>query len=61
MYKPALEEAFERKGAFSNAFSRDFDVSGLMLATQDGRELWFEDLIEEVLSFWEKYFEDIGI
>ena len=61
MYKPALEEAFERKGAFSSGFSRDLDVSGFMLATQDGRELWFEDVIEEVLSFWEEYLEGMGI
>ena len=61
MYKPALDEAFERKGAFASGFSREFDTSGLMLATQDERELWYEHVIEEVLSFWEEYLEGIGL
>ncbi len=60
-YIPSLTEAYKRKGAFSNAFSRGFDVSGLMLTIQDGRQLWFENVIEDALSFWDRYFEDSGI
>ena len=28
-----------------------------MVKTQDGSELWYEDVIEEVLNFWDAFFE----
>lgn len=60
-YDTSLTEAYTHKGSFSSAFSRGFDISGLMLTIRDGSQLWFEDVIEEALSFWDRYFEDKGI
>ena len=60
-YTPILSQARVKEGAFSTAFSRDFDVPGLKLTLQDGRQLWFEDVIEEALSYWDGYFKDKGI
>ena len=61
-YTPSLVGAYKHRGEFSSRdFSRDFDISGLMLKLQDGSELWFEDVIEAALSFWDGYFKDNGI
>ena len=60
-YTPSLYRAYEKKGAFSQGFSRDFDISGLRLVVNDGRQLWFEDVIEEALSFWNDYFKNNNI
>lgn len=60
-YIPSLHRAYKKKGAFSQGFSRGFDISGLMLEVHDGRELWFEDVIEEAFSFWDDYFKRNGI
>ncbi|MDE2814122.1 MAG: hypothetical protein OXM01_13915 [Gemmatimonadota bacterium] len=60
-YTPSLVGAYKHRGAFSRDFARDFDISGLMLKLQDGSELWFEDVIEAALSFWDGYFKDNGI
>lgn len=60
-YTPSLYRAYKKKGAFSQGFSRDFDISSLMLELNDGRKLWFEDVIEKALSFWEEYFKKHGI
>ena len=60
-YTPSLHKAYKKKGAFSQEFSRAFDISRLMLTVQDGSQLWFEDVIEEALAFWDGYFKDKGI
>ena len=60
-HTPSLRNADKHTGDFSQEFSRDFDISGLMLTVQDGRQLWFEDVIEEALAFWDGYFKDKGI
>ena len=60
-YTPSLTEAYKKEGAFSTEFSRAFDIPGLMLAARDGTQLWFDDVIERALSFWDVYFGDKGI
>ena len=60
-YTPSLTEAYQQEGAFSRAFSRGFDIPALMLTTQDGTQLWFDDVIEGTLSFWDVYFGGKGI
>ena len=60
-YTPSLAKAHKHGGAFSQGFSRAFDLSRLMLTTRDGRELWFEDVIETALIFWDGYFRDKGV
>ncbi len=60
-YIPSLVEARMRGGAFSNAFSNAFDRGGLILSIRDGRHFWFDEVIQTALSFWDKYFNDLGL
>ena len=60
-YTPSLTEAYKQEGAFSTGFSRAFDIPGLMLTTRDRTQLWFDDVIEGALSFWDEYFGDRGV
>ena len=60
-YTASLCSAYKHKGGFSQDFSRDFDISRLMLEVKGGRKLWFEDVIEEAFSFWDDYFKKNGI
>ena len=53
--------AAERTGSFDRGFDRGFDLVRLKLILEDGRNLWFEDVIQEALEFWEKYFRDNGL
>ena len=57
-YTPSLSQSCKREGGFSSGFSRGFDTSGLMLTLGDDRQLWFEDVIDGALSFWDRYFRD---
>ena len=57
---PILNAA-DRTGAFSCGFSRDFDIVRLELTLEDGTTLWFEEIIQQALEFWEQYFEDKGL
>jgi hypothetical protein len=50
-----------KTGAFSRGFSRGFDIVRLELLLKDGSKLWFEDVIQEALDFWEKFFRDHGL
>ena len=60
-YRPSLIEAKKEAGAFSTAFSRGFNIPRLALTTRYGLELWFEDVIEAALLFWDGYFRDKGV
>lgn len=48
-------------GSFSQAFSRAFDISVLLIIHPDGTELYFEDEIEKAVNFWKDYFVNRGI
>ncbi len=54
-HNPDIAETNLRKGAFSKAFSRAFDISTLDIEMKDGTKLYFEDQIEKVISFWKDY------
>lgn len=58
--KPELAQLItaEKKGSFSRGFSRGFDIVRLELVLKDGRTLWFEDVIKEVLDFWDDYLRE---
>ena len=58
--KPELAQLItaERTGAFERGFDRGFDIVRLELALKDGRTLWFEDVIKEVLDFWDRYLRE---
>ena len=47
-----------KTGSFSRGFSRGFDIARLELVLEDGTKLWFEDVIQEALEFWEHFFRE---
>lgn len=56
-YRPLLKEAKKHPGAFQrNAFSSAFDVSALVLVREDLSETWFDEVLEDVVRFWNDYF-----
>ena len=59
--KNSTLRAARRSGTFSRAFSRGFDIVRLELILEDGSNLWFEDVIQEALEFWERYFRETGL
>lgn len=56
-YVPRLKEAKKHNGAFSSGFSRGFDISVLLVELKDGRELYFEDIVDRVFKFWDNHFK----
>ena len=44
------------KGGFSRGFSRDFDISRLDITLADGSRVMFDDVIKEVVDFWDQFF-----
>lgn len=50
-----------KTGAFSRGFSRDFDIARLELHLEDGSKLWFEDVIQQALEFWDCFFRENGL
>ena len=61
-YSPSVKNTELHKGAFSNAFSRAFDISVLVIELSNGTKLYFEDEIEKVIDYWESYFPtELGI
>lgn len=45
------------KGAFSNGFSRDFDISRLVVKREDGTYIYFDNVVDKIAGFWKGYFE----
>lgn len=58
LYQPKVERTEIHKGAFSSGFSRDFDTSSLDVHMKDGSKIYFEDIIEPVVTFWKNYLVD---
>lgn len=56
-YAPRLRTTKKHNGAFSNAFSRGFDISVLLVELRDGRELYFEDIADRIYRFWADFFK----
>lgn len=46
-------------GEFSSDFSLEFNVSCLTITLDSGEEKYFEKEIEEVIAFWESYFNKV--
>ncbi len=57
----AILTAAVNTGAFSREFSRGFDIVRLELILEDGSRLMFDDVIQEALEFWERYFQENGL
>jgi hypothetical protein len=61
-YIPRLKEAKNHHGAFQrDAFSSAFDVSALVLVGDDGSEIWFDDVLKDVIRHWDDYFLRNGL
>ena len=56
-----VKEARHHRGAFSNAFSRAFDISRLEIELLDGQTVFFIDVVDRAVGFWLDFFEDYGI
>lgn len=50
-----LKEGFLHNGSFSKDFSNDFDVSRLILVSSDGQKFCLYDILNKVLTYWEKF------
>lgn len=57
-YSPRIAEAKLHDGAFSHEFSREFDISCLEIKLPDGQTIFFEDIVDRVVDFWSKFFDD---
>jgi hypothetical protein len=55
-YTPKLKTAKKNNGAFSSGFSSGFNITVLLVEMQDGREMYFEDIVENIYKFWDCYF-----
>lgn len=51
-FKPPIKATYLRGGPFSQAFSRAWDISRLVIQLDDGSELWFIDAMDRVERFW---------
>jgi len=58
MYVPVVKKTEEHHGAFSNAFSKAFDVSCLQLTLTDGTFVYFDEEVIKVRDYWNTYFTD---
>ena len=56
-HRPVIKETKLHKGSFSSDFSRDFDISTLDIELNDGTKIYFEDEIENAISFWKNYLQ----
>ena len=62
MYQPQVDKTEIHHGAFSNGFSRDFDISSLDIHMKDRTKIYFEDIIEPVVNFWRNHLcNDLGL
>lgn len=60
-YVACIKEARHNGGAFSNGFSRAFDISRLELELHDGQTVFFVDVVDRAVGFWLDFFQDHGI
>jgi hypothetical protein len=59
-YKPVLKSSRFKRGAFGSGFSRDFDISRLELVVEAQGVVWFEDVVDASMAFWESYFSSVS-
>jgi hypothetical protein len=48
-----------KRGAYSSAYSRGYDISALMIEMNDGSTLYFQDEILKTINFWKDYLETL--
>ena len=54
-YESPIKTTSLHDGDFDDSFSRDFNIAMLEIEFQDGRTIYFEDVIDSVMSFWKQY------
>lgn len=55
-----IEMSYRKQGAFSSAFSRDFAIECLLIKTQSGEEIYFEDVANKVFTFWKNWINNVA-
>lgn len=53
-----VAETRQHTGAFSDEFSRAFDISRLEVANTDGVTTYFDQVLEKVVRYWDGFFDD---
>ena len=54
-YVANVKEARHHRGAFSSAFSHDFDISRLEIELDGGQALLFLDVVDRAVRFWSDF------
>lgn len=54
-HTPIIDQTNLHQGAFSNEFSREFDITTLDITLKNGTQIYFEDEIEKTIEFWKRY------
>jgi hypothetical protein len=54
-HSPKVKKTTLHRGSFNNDFNRDFDISSLDIALNNGTKIYFEDEIQKVVEFWAQY------
>jgi hypothetical protein len=54
-HNPKIKETNLHVGDFNNGFNRDLNISTLEIEMKDGTKIYFEDALENAISFWKQY------
>lgn len=57
-HTPEIKSTKLHKGSFDHSFDRSFDISTLDIEMNNGKKVYFEDVIKTVVDFWEDYFQN---
>jgi len=62
MYTPTVVSAEKHGGAFSSAFSNEFDISRLKMTLTDGTVVFFDNEARAARNYWRRFFDrELGI
>jgi hypothetical protein len=51
-----VSDSTMRYGAFDKSFDRSFDIGGLTLTLHDGKTVYFDNVADKVMEFWNSHF-----
>lgn len=54
--KEKVQSTKKHGGGFGPGFARDFDIGRLEVELDDGTRRWFDNVVEAVIEFWDKFF-----
>ncbi|HDM8199184.1 TPA: hypothetical protein P0E36_005391 [Vibrio harveyi] len=58
MYQPVVKKTERHQGAFSSAFSKDFDVSSLKIELDGGVVAYFDEEVDKVEAYIKQFFSN---